>query len=118
MDRTAPLHTFGDALRHRAVLVLAVVALFLLGGAALVAVVPRSYEAEARLLVDNRWNGTQDLDTALLSSEHLALLFLQQVQSRSVLDSVISDLQLRMTPDQLSKRIDAQVVKGTSLIAV
>src|SRR5690348_15969642 len=109
MSQTAPLHTFADDLRHRAELILAVVGLFLAGGMALSAVVPRTYEAEARLLVDNRWNGTQDLDTALLSSEHLALLFLQLVQSRPVLSSVISDLHLKMTPDQLARRIDTQV---------
>ena len=118
MDERTPLRTFGDALRHRAWLVLAVVVVFLLGGLALVRFVPPTYTAQATLLVDNRWNGTQDLDTALLSSEHLALLFLQESTSRPVLQNVISTLGLRVTPDQLTKRINAQVIKGTSLIAI
>jgi capsular polysaccharide biosynthesis protein len=112
------LKTLGDALRHRGMLLLAIVVAFLLGATALVLLMPRTYEGRAQLLVDVRWNVPQDFDVAVLASEHLTRYFLLQTTSRPVLERAIGALALTETPEHLVKRVQAKAVKGTSLIEV
>jgi capsular polysaccharide biosynthesis protein len=112
------LKTVGDALRHRGMLLLAIVVAFLLGATALVLLMPRTYEGRAQLLVDVRWNVPQDFDVAVLASEHLTRYFLLQTTSRPVLERAIGALALTETPERLVKRVQAKAVKGTSLIEV
>lgn len=112
------LKTFGDALRHRAWLLLAILGVFLLGAGALIVLMPRTYEGRAQLFIDVRWNVPQEFDVAVQASEHLTRYYLLQVTSRSVLERAIRDLALSDTPAGLARRVDGKVVKGTSLIEV
>jgi capsular polysaccharide biosynthesis protein len=118
MDSTNAMKTVSGALRHRLPIVIGVVVLCLLVGLAAVFLVPRSYQAEALLLVDTRWAGAQDPDAALRASDTLSRLYIAQATGRPLLQRVASLNRVHSSVDSLAKRVTASTVKGTTLVVI
>lgn len=106
--------TLSDALRHRGLLLLAIVAAFLLGGGVFTGITPPVYEATARLSID-----AGETESAQLSREQLGRYIIQLARSRPVLARMIADLRwTRTSPDNLAKKVRAEVVRGTGVVAL
>lgn len=106
--------TLSDALRHRGLLLLAIVAAFLLAGGVFTGITPPVYEATARLSID-----AGETESAQLSREQLGRYIIQLARSRPVMARMIADLRwTRTSPDNLAKRVRAEVVRGTGVVAL
>jgi len=76
------------------------------------------YEATATLLVHQApVSGVNDY-TALLTSERLARTYVKIVTGRLVLETVIDQLALQETPEDLAGRVDVELVQNTQLIHI
>jgi len=76
------------------------------------------YQATATLLVQQApAPGVSDY-TALLTSERLAKTYTQMVSGRPVLEAAIAQLDLDETPEELVKRLRAELVRDTQLIRI
>lgn len=117
-EPSSRVQTVSGALRHRAPVLLGVLLVCLLVGLGIVAFLPRTYQAEAILLVDARWAGAQDPNSALLASDTLTRLYIAEAMSRPLFQQVISQNHLPETPDSLSKAVTASTVRGTTLLAI
>jgi capsular polysaccharide biosynthesis protein len=96
----------------------AVLVACLLAGAAVVVLSHKTYQAQATLNVDARWEGATDPDAALRASDTLSQIFIAQATSTGLLQKVIDANGLSLTPQALAKRINAGSVHGTSLVGV
>jgi len=106
--------TFGDALRHRGLLLLAIIIAFVLAGGFVSRSTPPTYDASARLFLE-----VGDTEGAQLSREQLGRYFIQLARSRVVLEGVIAELKLsQSTPEMLAKRVRGEIVRGTGIVAV
>ncbi len=92
--------------------------LFATMGYALSARQQPEYSAQARLLVNQVQASGPSSYNDLLSSEKLAATYTQLLQSPSLLDDVIRQLNLPYTPDTLKKRTSVSVVRATQLIEI
>lgn len=108
-----------DALRARAVLILALTV-----GAAVVAfglsqLMPRKYRATALVLVSTSKLPTTANEAARLSSDVFSQTIATLLRSQRVAESVLRDVKdTGMTPTQLSQAIQVQPVPGTVLLKV
>ncbi|HVS05599.1 MAG TPA: hypothetical protein VHK65_05465 [Candidatus Dormibacteraeota bacterium] len=118
MERGSQLKTVSGALRHRLPIVLAVVGLCLLAGVAAVILLPRTYKAESLLLVDAQWEGASDPASALSASDTLTRLYIAEATSGPLLQQVVDQAKLGVSPDRLAKQINASTVRGTTLLAI
>jgi non-specific protein-tyrosine kinase len=76
------------------------------------------YQATTTVLI-NEAPATKTTDyTAIVTSERLAQTYAQLMSKQPVLERVISELQLQLTPAQLKERIFIQPVNDTTLIEV
>jgi succinoglycan biosynthesis transport protein ExoP len=77
---------------------------------------PPVYSASATLLVHVAPGSSTSDYTTILTSERLTLTYSQMLKGRSVLESVIAQLELKETPDALAQKVEATPVKDTQLI--
>jgi capsular exopolysaccharide synthesis family protein len=93
----------------------------LLGAAIAFAVsswMPPKYRASATLLVSPAPSAAASDYSALLAGQRLALTYSQMLTGRPVLEQVIAQLGLRVTPDTLAEKIDVDPIEDTQLIRV
>lgn len=112
------MRSVAGALRHQLGVLLGIVLVCLLVGVGLVVFLAPSYQAEAVLLVDARWAGAQDPNSALLASDTLTRLYIAEATSRPLLQEVVSKNNLAESVDHLSKSVSASTVRGTTLLAI
>jgi len=106
--------TLSDALRHRGLLLVAIVVAFLLAGGLFTWNTPPVYEATSRVSIE-----LGETEGAQLSREQLGRYIIQLVRSRPVISRIIADLRMTGTsPDKLAKRMRAEVVRGTGVIVL
>jgi capsular polysaccharide biosynthesis protein len=110
-----PFQSFGDALRHRIVLAVGIICVFLLVAVGATLFTRPTYRATATLFVDVRGQ-----DTLLRQSDGLlGAQFVQQATSRKVLEETVRSLKLQgVKPDSLSKRVHASVAKAAPEILI
>jgi capsular polysaccharide biosynthesis protein len=77
---------------------------------------PPVYEATALMLVKPVQMDSSNVYSDLMAGERLALTYSQMLKGSPVLEEVISELDLKETPDELSKKISTKSVQGTQLI--
>jgi len=92
---------------------LAIVVAFLVAGTFLSRATARVYEGTATLLID-----MGDGDAAQQARDQLSRYFIQLVRTRPLLTAAVASLPVRSTPDALSKRVRAEVVRGTGVVRV
>lgn len=112
------VRSVGNALRHRLWVLLAVLAICLLAGLVYVRLTKPTYQAQANLLVDARWEGASDPDAALRASDTLTQLYIAEATSQGVLQQVINSNGSSMSVSALAKRISVGSVHGTTLIGI
>lgn len=79
---------------------------------------PKTYESRTTLIVGQSLSSGSPDYTGLLASQQLATTYASIASTRSQLQSVITQLHLSTTPDELSRRVSASVVTGSSLITI
>ncbi|MFF3615429.1 Wzz/FepE/Etk N-terminal domain-containing protein [Streptomyces sp. NPDC002580] len=112
------LHDYIDVVRQRWRFVVTCVLLGLAGAVAVTVLTPRTYTANAQLFV-----ATSDADSAVayqggLFTQQRVKSYTRIVTSPAVLNGVISELQLRTTPEELAKKISAQAPLDTTLVDI
>lgn len=118
MEPAGQVKTVYGALRHRWPVALAVFLVCLLAGLAASIFVPKSYQAEALLLVDTRWEGSSDPASALSASDTLTRLYIAEATGGPILQQVATHGDLNTTADRLAKQVSATTVHGTTLLAI
>ncbi len=76
------------------------------------------YEASATLMVIQGSNPTISDYTAVLTGQQLAKTYGELLKKRPVLEGVIENLNLPLTPEQLAARENVQLVRDTQLISL
>jgi capsular polysaccharide biosynthesis protein len=77
---------------------------------------PPAYEATALMLVKPVQMDSSNVYSDLMAGERLALTYSQMLKGSPVLEEVISELDLKETPVELSKKISTKTIQGTQLI--
>jgi succinoglycan biosynthesis transport protein ExoP len=77
---------------------------------------PPVYEATALMLVKPVQMDSSNVYSDLMAGERLALTYSQMLKGSPVLEEVISELDLKETPVELSKKISTKTIQGTQLI--
>lgn len=78
----------------------------------------KTFESRTTLIVGQSLSSSSPDYTGLLASEQLATTYASIAATRSQLQGVIAQLNLATTPDELSRRVDASAVSGSSLITI
>jgi non-specific protein-tyrosine kinase len=104
----------------RAWLPLLVVSVLLAAGAALAisSVLPKVYEAKARLNVGQSLSAMNPDYSQLLVSQRLSTTYAEVATTRPILETVIGQLGLRVTSDELLKRVRADAPLDSTLLAI
>jgi receptor protein-tyrosine kinase len=76
------------------------------------------YESKSRVFIGLNLQGEGDTTAALLQATYRAQSYADLADSTDLMNEVISDLDLDVTPSELSEDIDAEVVQDTTLIDV
>src|SRR5437667_6427065 len=76
------------------------------------------YEASLTLWVSQSSTATGQQYADILAAERLAKTYGALITKRPVLQETIKELQLDMTPEELSSRIDVKLVRDTQLLEV
>lgn len=76
------------------------------------------YRATTTVLISERTRSDQSVSETLGRSQLLAETYIQLLKGRPVLDMVITRLSLPMNHEQLGRRISAEIVPGTQLVAI
>ncbi|HET9847220.1 MAG TPA: Wzz/FepE/Etk N-terminal domain-containing protein [Candidatus Dormibacteraeota bacterium] len=108
----------GGALRRRWWVIAAVVAACLVAGIVVVALSRPTYQAQATLLVDARWEGATDPDAALRASDTLSQVYIAEATDEGLLQDVINANGLAISPSALARRFTVGTVHGTTLLAI
>jgi succinoglycan biosynthesis transport protein ExoP len=74
------------------------------------------YEATVLMLVKPVQMDSSNIYSDLMAGERLALTYSQMLKGSPVLEEVISELDLKETTDELSKKISTKTIQGTQLI--
>lgn len=93
----------------------------LAGGTALVVSLlsPPIYQATTTLEIDQGGGDPrEDPYTALRTSERVAMTYLEQIQTRALLEEVVEQLNLQMSAGQLKEMITVEHVRDTQLIRI
>ncbi|WP_255883186.1 MULTISPECIES: YveK family protein [unclassified Ruminococcus] len=81
--------------------------------------IPKQYEADAMLIVNNKKNDTQAVNSAeIVAAQNLAEVYSIIIKSDTVLQQVIDDLKLSMTYEQLYKAISVSCIDQTQVISI
>jgi polysaccharide biosynthesis transport protein len=104
----------------RAWLPLLVVAVVLAAGAAYVisGALPKVYEAKARLNVGQSLSAVNPDYNQLLVSQRLSTTYAEVATTRPILEAVIKELDLGVTPDELLGRVRADAPLDSTLLSV
>lgn len=103
-------------IRRRWRTVAAVVALALVAAAAASFLITSQYKSTARIFISTDTKTSQDAYVASLFSAQRVKSYADLADSREVMQKVIADLSLHVTPDQLASQVDASVVQDTIII--
>ena len=77
---------------------------------------PPVYSATVNILVEPSQDSKAGGYTDLVAGERLAITYSQMVTGRSILEEVISRLDLKDNPTALAKKVTAESIKNTQLI--
>jgi capsular polysaccharide biosynthesis protein len=110
--------TIAHAFRHRVWVLALVLAACLLAGLGYVRVSKPTYQAQANLLVDARWEGASDPDAALRASDTLTQLYIAEATSQGLLQQVIDTNRSTLSVAALAKRLSIGTIHGTTMIAI
>ncbi len=103
-------------LRRRWLSVLLIVALALGVASAITFTRTPMYESKAQVLLTVDVRDTTDAYAANLAITQRAATYATVAKSTALAELIIEQLDLKVTPEQLASRVDAEVVEGTSLI--
>jgi non-specific protein-tyrosine kinase len=97
-----------------------VVSVLLAAGVAFMvsASLPRTYEAKATLIVGQSLSAVNPSSDQILVSQRLSTTYASIATKRPALDSVITQLQLDVTSDDLSKRVRADAPLDSTLLTI
>lgn len=109
---------FLTVLRRRWLSVLLLVALALGVSSAITFTRTPMYESKSQVFLSVDVRDTTDAYAALLFASNRAASYAKLAKSTALAERVIDQLDLDMTPEKLSDRIDAEVVELTSLIEI
>lgn len=79
---------------------------------------PKTYEAKATLIVGQSLSAVNTDYNQLLVSQRLSTTYASVATKRPILDSVITQLGLNLTPDDLSKRVSADASLDSTLLTI
>lgn len=77
---------------------------------------PPVYESSAMLLVNPSKNSSTSQYNDLMAGTQLALTYSQMLKDRSMLETVISDLELEQSADELAERITVEPIRSSQII--
>jgi len=81
--------------------------------------IPPRYKATATVIINNRATDSQYIyPSEMNSSRGLAQLYSVVIKSDSILESVITDLNLNITFEQLKNCVDVTVIENTSVVQI
>ncbi|WP_069772412.1 polysaccharide biosynthesis tyrosine autokinase [Streptomyces sp. LUP30] len=112
------LHDYIDVIRQRWRFVVVCVLLGLAGAVAATILTPRTYTATAQLFVATRDPNSAAAYQGGLFTQERVKSYTRIVTNPTVLAGVISELQLRTTPEELAKKISAQAPLDTTLVDI
>jgi polysaccharide biosynthesis transport protein len=115
---TIELRWFLAVIRRRAALIVGCTLLALVVAIGVTSRMPPVYEATVTLLVVAAEDMKANDYNALIAGERLALTYGQMLKEQSTLQTAISWLGLRDTPETLAKRIKIEPVRDTQLVRV
>ena len=81
-------------------------------------VLPKTYEANATLIVGQSLSAASPDYTQLLVSQRLSTTYAAVATKRPILDAVIAQLDLSVTSDELSKRVRADAPVDSTLLTI
>jgi len=111
--------TVTGLLKRRRAWIIATVALSLAIADAIALLMPRTYEASAMLLVDQRVTSpSADLNATVATGQLLAAHYIKMATSATILDRVCSDLTGSCSEAWLKSRVTVGTVKGTDLLSI
>jgi succinoglycan biosynthesis transport protein ExoP len=79
---------------------------------------PPVYQAKTTVMVSNALTSQSADYNSVVTSQQLAITYSQMMTSREVLEGVIAQLNLKMTPEQLKNSLSATPIQDTQLISV
>lgn len=112
------LHQYVRVLKRGWLTLVLSVLVALAAAAALVALLPVTYEAETRIYVSVDDAESYDLSQRSIYSQELVRSFVELAQSSAVLGPVVEDLDLEETPRELADRISVAAQTGTVILEV
>jgi tyrosine-protein kinase len=78
----------------------------------------KTYQAQATLIVGQSLTSSSPDYTQLLTSQELATTYASVATKRPILEGVISQLGLDMTPDDLLRQVSADALPGSTLLTI
>jgi capsular polysaccharide biosynthesis protein len=121
MNRKRRTWTLTGAIRHHAAALILIIAVAVAGAGAAVVLRPATYQGSALLFLDTRSSASQGFDVALQTSQLLSAHYVQIATTEPVLASACTAYKsagYTCTADSLSRRVSANTVKGTTIIAI
>jgi non-specific protein-tyrosine kinase len=119
-QRVRPVELRRQIATIRAWFPLVVVSVLLAAAAAFAvsSVLPKSYEADARLIVGQSLSSVSPDYNQLLVSQQLSATYATVATTRPILQAVIGQLGLGVTPDELLKRVRVDAPLGSTLLTI
>jgi capsular exopolysaccharide synthesis family protein len=81
-----------------------------------ISLLPPSYQSSALLLVNPSKNSTTNQYNDLIAGTQLALTYSQMLKDRPVLETVVTELGLKQSADDLADQISAEPVRNSQII--
>jgi polysaccharide biosynthesis transport protein len=79
---------------------------------------PKTYEAKSTLIVGQSLSAVNPDYTRLLASQRLSVTYAAVATKRPILDAVVKQLHLVVTPDELSKHVQADAPVDSTLLTI
>lgn len=110
------LRSIFAVLMHRGILIIACTVLAAVITFVVSSLLPKVYESSTTLFIQPAQSTTANEYDTMLAASKQTLTYSEMIKSRTVLDQVISDLQLKETPTSLAKKIVIGTVADSQLI--
>ena len=81
-------------------------------------ILPKSYEAKVTLIVGQSLSAVNPDYSTLLASQRLSATYVELATTRPLLTTVIDELALGETPEQLARRVDAAAALDSTLLTI